>query len=104
MFSLIPCTFLTIFTGKFHDDLDMTRIEISMHLRYSAIALLIFFNIISPIFSPYRLNRLNDFSFIVQRITSAGVMGLFLYLLTMLPFNYEAHRMQQELEKIFPSS
>jgi len=99
-------SFLPVITGQFHDDLDMTRVEISMRLHYFVIIFLSIFlsiltyNSISLFLSPYLSPAGLSFS---QLITSTGSMGLFLYLLTMLPFNYEAHRAQQELEKLFPS-
>lgn len=100
-------SFLPVITGEFHDDLDMTRIDIRMRLHYFVIIFLGIFlssivvNSISSIFSPYL--SMAELS-VSQFFAAGGGMGLFLYLLTMLPFNYEALRAQQELEKMFSSS
>jgi len=92
-------SFLPIIVGQIHDDLDTTRIEITMRLSYLVIAFM-------ALFIPFWAFASFDFLFSPESSNPTSFAAFFGFLvlfygISMIFYNYEVNKARQHLEEIF---
>ncbi len=94
-------SFLPVIVGQFHDDLDRTRITITMRLHHLVTGFLVFlplFFMATVLGIGFGSGELGDF--LLGGAMTGGFM-LFFYLIIMLFFNYEAKKARRMLAEMW---
>jgi hypothetical protein len=93
-------SFLPIITGQIHDDLDTSRIEITMRLSYLVIGFMALFIPFWAFMSFGFLFSTGDSGGTVSFTAFFGFLVLF-YGISMIFYNYEVNKARRHLEEIF---